>query len=66
MTATNQAGATSQTSADLSVKDPKCKRLRTKLKRQNEGLAKAGTEAKQGTIEAGIEDTKKRRKKLGC
>jgi DNA-binding beta-propeller fold protein YncE len=66
VTATNQAGSTSQTSAALSVKDPKCKRLRRKLKHQNLGLAKAGSDAKRGTITAGIEDTTKRLKKLGC
>ena len=45
---------------------PNCKKLRKKLKRQQTGLAKAGSEAKQGTIEAGVQDTKKRLKKLGC
>ncbi len=70
VTATNQAGSTSQTSAGLSVagpsaaaaKDPKCKRLRKKLKRQKKGLANAGSEKKPSMIQ----DTKKRLEKLGC
>jgi DNA-binding beta-propeller fold protein YncE len=67
VTATNQAGSTSQTSAGHSVaKNPKCKRLRKKLKRQKNGLAKASTEAKRGTIKANSKGTKKRLKKLGC
>jgi hypothetical protein len=47
-------------------KDPKCKKLRKKLKRQQKGLAKASTEAKQAMIQANIEDTKKRLQKRGC
>ena len=67
VTATNRAGSTSQTSAGVSVgQAPKCKKLRKKLKRQRKGLAKAGSEAKQGMIKANIKDTKKRLKKLGC
>jgi DNA-binding beta-propeller fold protein YncE len=55
VTATNQAGSTAQTSARLKVRDPRCKKLRGKLKRQ---------EKKPAT--AKIKDTKKRLKKLGC
>ena len=47
-------------------KDPKCKKLRKKLKRQKKGLAKATAEAKRAFIQANIKDTKKRLKKLGC
>jgi hypothetical protein len=47
-------------------KDPKCKRLRKKLRRQQMGLAKAGRERKQAAIEVNIKDTKKRLQKLGC
>jgi hypothetical protein len=46
--------------------DPKCKRLRKKLKRQNRNLERADSEAKRTMIEAKIEETKKRLKKLGC
>ena len=45
---------------------PNCKKLRKKLKRQQKGLAKAGSEAKRAMIQANIEDTKKRLKKRGC
>ena len=45
---------------------PNCKRLRKKLKRQQTGLAKAGSEAKRAMIQANIKDTKKRLKKRGC
>ena len=47
-------------------KDPKCKKLRKKLKRQQQGLAKASTEAKRSMVQVNIEDTQKRLKKLGC
>ena len=47
-------------------KDPKCKKLRKKLKRQRGNLAKAGTEAKRSLIQVNVEDTQKRLKKLGC
>src|SRR5262249_45437148 len=46
--------------------DPKCKRLRKKLKRQKRGLAKAGSDSKAAMIEANITDTKQRLRKLGC
>ena len=45
---------------------PNCKKLRKKLKRQQKGLANAGTEAKRAMIQANIKDTKKRLKKRGC
>jgi PKD domain len=72
VTATNQAGSTSQTSAAFEVtaasagKDPKCKKLRKKRKRQKRGLAKAGSEAKRSMIQANIKDTKRRLRRLGC
>ena len=47
------------------AKDP-CKKLRKKLKRQKNGLAKATTEAKRSTIQENIADTKRRLKKRGC
>jgi hypothetical protein len=47
-------------------KDPKCKRLHKKLRRQQKGLAKAGSARKHAAIEVNIEDTKKRLQKLGC
>jgi hypothetical protein len=47
-------------------KDPKCKQLRKKLKRQQKGLPKAGSEKKQAMIQANIADTKRRLQKLGC
>jgi DNA-binding beta-propeller fold protein YncE len=57
----------SQTSGTPTAgEDPKCKKLRKKLKRQKKGLAKASTEAKRGMIQDNIEDTKKRLQKLGC
>ncbi len=68
VTASNQAGSTSQTSAGVSVAadNPKCKKLRKKLKRQKKGLARATTEAKRSMIQANIADTKRRLKKRGC
>jgi hypothetical protein len=47
-------------------KDPKCKQLRKKLRRQQKGLANAGGENKQAMIHANIADTKKRLRRLGC
>jgi hypothetical protein len=66
VTATNQAGSSAQTSAGHRVRDPKCKDLRKKLRRQRKGLAKAGTEAKRRLITTGTRDTKKRLHKHGC
>ncbi|MGH2957099.1 MAG: hypothetical protein ACRDL6_08910, partial [Solirubrobacterales bacterium] len=74
VTATNQAGSASQTSAARNVsvapaaqgKDPKCPKLRKKLKRQGRKLSRAVLESKRAQIKANIEDTKKRLKKLGC
>jgi hypothetical protein len=48
------------------AKDPKCKGLRKKLKRQQKGLAKATTEKKRPLIAGNIKDSEKRLKKLGC
>ncbi|HEX3563670.1 MAG TPA: YncE family protein, partial [Solirubrobacterales bacterium] len=48
-----------------SGKDPKCKHLRKKLKRQKGNLAKASTDAKRSMIQANIKNTKRRLKKLG-
>ena len=47
-------------------KDPKCKKLRKKLKRQKKGLANATTKAKRSMIQENIADTKRRLKKRGC
>ena len=47
-------------------KDPKCKKLRKKLKHQQKNLAKAGSEKKQAMIQDNIADTKRRLTKLGC
>jgi DNA-binding beta-propeller fold protein YncE len=66
VTAINQAGSTSQTSRGLRVKEPKCKHLRTKLRRQKKALAKAKSEAKQERIAAATRDTKKRLHRHGC
>ncbi|MFL5908580.1 MAG: glycine-rich protein [Solirubrobacterales bacterium] len=52
--------------ANPSGKDPKCAKLRKKLKRQEAKLAKATSESKRSMIQANIEDTQKRLKKLGC
>jgi subtilisin-like proprotein convertase family protein len=49
-----------------SGKDPKCAKLRKKLKHQKQKLANATTAAKQSMIRVNIADTKKRLKKLGC
>jgi subtilisin-like proprotein convertase family protein len=48
------------------AKDPKCAKLRKKLKRQKQKLANATTAKKQSTIRVNIADTKKRLKRLGC
>jgi hypothetical protein len=66
VTAINQAGTTSQTSPGLRVREPKCKHLRAKLRRQKKGLVKAGSEAKRELIAAATKDTKKRLHKHGC
>ena len=54
------------TPASAAGENPKCKKLRKKLKRQQKGLANAGTEAKRAMIQANIKDTKRRLKKRGC
>jgi len=66
VTATNQAGSTSQTSARVRIRDPQCKQLRKKRKRQKKNLAKAGTDVRRSAIQANIRDTKKRLAKHGC
>ena len=48
------------------AENPKCKKLRKKLKRQKKGLANATTEAKRSMIQENIADTKRRLKKRGC
>jgi DNA-binding beta-propeller fold protein YncE len=66
VTATNQAGSTAQTSAPLKVdKSPKCTRLRNKRRRQKLGLA-AATDKRRPHIQANIEHTEKRLRRLGC
>jgi hypothetical protein len=46
--------------------DPKCKKLRRKLKRQKHNLASGITANKRAHIQANIQDTKRRLQKLGC
>lgn len=46
--------------------DPKCERLRGKLKRQKRGLARASGEGKRARIRANVKDTEGRLKRLGC
>jgi subtilisin-like proprotein convertase family protein len=48
------------------AKQPKCAKLRKKLKRQKQKLANATTTRKQSMIRVNIADTKKRLKRLGC
>jgi Glycine rich protein len=52
--------------AIAAAEDPKCERLRKKLKRQRKNLAKAESEKKRSMISANIEDTERRLAKLGC
>ena len=66
VTITYSANPTPPNPTSAAGEDPKCKKLRKKLKRQQKNLAKAGSEAKRAMIQANIEDTKKRLKKLGC
>jgi hypothetical protein len=66
VTATNQAGSASQTSARVKVRDPRCKRLRGKRRRQTKNLATTATVAQRSKIRAHIKDTKMRLKKHGC
>ena len=66
VTITYTANPTPPNPTPTASKDPKCKKLRKKLKRQQKHLAKAGSEAKRAMIQANIEDTKRRLKKLGC
>jgi hypothetical protein len=49
-----------------SQKDPKCKRLRKKLKRQKRNLASTTASEKRAEIQPNIADTKHRLKRLGC
>jgi hypothetical protein len=46
--------------------DKKCKRLKRKLKKQQRGLARAGSDAKRAQIQGNIADTRSRLRKLGC
>ena len=66
VTITYTANPTPPNPTPTASQDPKCKKLRKKLKRQQQGLAKAGSEAKRAMIQANIKDTKKRLKKRGC
>jgi hypothetical protein len=66
VTITYTATSTPPNPTATAGENPKCKKLRKKLKRQQKGLAKAGTEAKRAMIQANIEDTKRRLKKRGC
>jgi hypothetical protein len=64
--ATNQAGATAQTSASHKVREgPKCKKLRRKRKRQRRSLAAAITDAKLSHIQVNIRHTNRQLKRLG-
>ena len=58
VTITYTANSTSPNPTPTASEDPKCKKLRKKLKRQQKGLAKAGSEAKRAMIQANIKDTK--------
>jgi hypothetical protein len=75
--ATNQAGSTSQASADAIVAGPnapdspdaedrRCNGLRRKLKREKGNLAGAFAVRKRSLIRANINDAKKRLRELGC
>jgi hypothetical protein len=66
VTATNQAGSTSQTSAGVRIRDPQCKRLRRKGKLQRKNLATTASQAWRSMIRVHIKDTKRRLKKHGC
>jgi hypothetical protein len=46
--------------------DPKCERLRRKLKRQKRNLERADTEGKQSMLERNIAETHRRLRKLDC
>jgi subtilisin-like proprotein convertase family protein len=48
------------------TEDPKCAKLRKKLKHQKQHLARTGTDKKRSMVEANIEDTNKRLQRLGC
>jgi subtilisin-like proprotein convertase family protein len=48
------------------TKDPKCARLHKKLRRQKRHLARTVTATKRSKIQANIQDTKDRLKRLGC
>jgi YVTN family beta-propeller protein len=56
----------SQPAPAPSGEDPKCAKLRKKLKRQKHGLGRAHGERKRSTIRDNIKDTKKRLRKLAC
>ncbi len=66
VTITYTANPTPANPTPTAGEPPNCKKLRKKLKRQQKGLANAGTEAKRAMIQANIKDTNKRLKKRGC
>jgi hypothetical protein len=49
-----------------STTNPNCEKLRKKLKRQKNHLAKASTDKKRAMFKANIADTQRRLKRLGC
>jgi hypothetical protein len=63
---TTVAGADIAVGATFKGKDPKCKKLRKKLKHQKRNLGRAASEAKRSMINHNIADTERRLKKLGC
>ncbi len=58
--------ASNSTGGSTATEDRKCSHLRKKLKRQKRRLAAATEPTKRAMIEANIEDTKQRLKKLAC
>lgn len=69
-TATSSDGLTGTASATYTVnpstEDPRCQRLRDKLKRQKRGLAKAKTPRKRAFIQHNIGQTNTRLRVFNC
>jgi hypothetical protein len=58
--------ATTPSTNPASQKDPKCKKLHKKLKKQKRNLASTTDSEKRTQIQANVQDTKQRLRRLGC
>jgi hypothetical protein len=61
-----EAAVTIRDDDNGTAKDPRCERLRKKLKRQRGNLERAQSDGKQSQLKSNIQKTKKRLKELAC